>query len=102
NAAQKLASDLFYNYKQISDKQIKKQLKTLLENDKECSEKLQKLKDKEVSFNKFWSKKLYFEYIFVSNDEHTQANAVWTQAILKTIFDKDYVSPKINADYVDM
>ncbi|CAG8542853.1 16085_t:CDS:2, partial [Dentiscutata heterogama] len=108
NAAQKLASDLFHNHEQISDEQIKERLKALLENNKECSEKLQKLKDKGVLFNKFWSKKLYSErlvaiqlkkgyyircvkedgpnsetflsliikYVFVSDDERTQANAI--------------------------
>ncbi|CAG8731161.1 11238_t:CDS:2, partial [Dentiscutata heterogama] len=163
---------------QISDEQIKEQLKALLENNKECLEKLQKIKDKGVSFNKFWSENLYSEvltifaiwlkkgyyirrvkeglwstfgvnriklfskkdskaqmlkwkknskkaysdlynpcdpdnlnsktflsliikYVFVSNDERTQANVVWTQAVLETVFDEKYLSPKIDADYVN-
>ncbi|CAG8489902.1 16744_t:CDS:2 [Dentiscutata heterogama] len=54
----------------------------------------------DLNFETFFS--LIIKYVFVSDDEHTQANAVWTQAILETIFDKDYVSPKIDIDYVDM
>ncbi|CAG8814929.1 15928_t:CDS:2, partial [Gigaspora margarita] len=42
---------------------------------------------------------LIIKYVFVSNDKCTQAIAVWTQAVLETIFDEDYVSPKIDADY---
>src|ERR1700752_4179699 len=45
---------------------------------------------------------LIIKYVFVSNDECTNANAVWIQAVLETIFDEDYISPKIDADYVDM
>ncbi|CAG8698321.1 2250_t:CDS:1, partial [Dentiscutata heterogama] len=44
---------------------------------------------------------LIIKYVFVSDDECTQANAVWTQAVLETIFDEEYLSPKIDADYVD-
>jgi hypothetical protein len=44
---------------------------------------------------------LPIKYVFVSDDERTQANAVWTQAVLETIFDEEYLSPKIDADYVD-
>ena len=60
-----MASDLFHNHEQISDEQIKERLKALLENNKKYSEKLQKLKDKGVSFNKFWSKKLYSEVLTI-------------------------------------
>jgi hypothetical protein len=45
---------------------------------------------------------LIIKYVFVSDDQRTQANAVWTQAILETIFDEDYLSPKIDADVVDV
>ncbi|CAG8726843.1 16345_t:CDS:2, partial [Racocetra persica] len=74
----------------------------MLESDEEYTEQLQKLNDKGVSFNSFWNAKLYSEYIFVSDKEHTQANAIWTQAVLETIFDEKYLSPKIDTDFVDI
>ncbi|CAG8823412.1 22290_t:CDS:2, partial [Racocetra persica] len=127
NVTKKLAHDLFHNHRQASDEEIKEQLKEILENNDEYKENLQKLNEKDVSFNKFWSNKLYSEayndlynscdpddpnsdiflsliikYIFVSNEERTQANAIWTQAVLETIFDKEYLSPKINRNVIDM
>ena len=44
---------------------------------------------------------LIIKYVFVSDDERTQANAVWTQAVLETIFDEEYLFPKIDTNYVN-
>ncbi|CAG8771965.1 17616_t:CDS:1, partial [Racocetra fulgida] len=44
-----------------SDEEIKEQLKEILENNDKCKENLQKLNEKDVLFNKFWSNKLYLE-----------------------------------------
>ncbi|CAG8799472.1 2095_t:CDS:1, partial [Cetraspora pellucida] len=41
-------------------------------------------------------------YVFVSDKECTQANAVWTQAVFETIFDEEYLLPKIDANFVDV
>ncbi|CAG8820991.1 27207_t:CDS:2, partial [Racocetra persica] len=61
NATKKLAHDLFHNHKLASNKEIKEQLKKILENNDEYKKNLQKLNEKSVSFNKFWSDKLYSE-----------------------------------------
>ncbi|CAG8777432.1 22512_t:CDS:2, partial [Racocetra persica] len=74
-AIRQLSSELFHKYKQISDKEMKKQLKNKLKNDKDCAKQLQ------------------YEY--------THANAIWTQAILELIFDENYLSTKLDSDVVD-
>ncbi|CAG8764262.1 20131_t:CDS:2, partial [Racocetra persica] len=58
-AIRQLSSELFYEYKQISNKEVKKQLKDKLKNDKDCAKQLQYLKEKRFSFNKLWNKKFY-------------------------------------------
>lgn len=39
--------------------------------------------------------------VFVSTEEQTDKNAVWTQAILEMIFDEEHLSTKIDSDTVD-
>ena len=39
--------------------------------------------------------------VFVSKDEQTRKNAVWTQSILEIIFDKGYLSSKIETECID-
>ena len=36
-----------------------------------------------------------------SQKECTTANCIWTQAVLETIFDENYLSPKIDADIIN-
>ncbi|CAG8841228.1 9825_t:CDS:1, partial [Racocetra persica] len=45
---------------------------------------------------------LIIQYIFVSKDEQTYINAIWTQAILKIIFDKHYLFAKIDFEVIDI
>src|ERR1043165_5717474 len=42
------------------------------------------------------------QYVFVSEDEQTHMNAIWTQAILEIIFDEHYLSAKIDSEVIDM
>jgi hypothetical protein len=44
---------------------------------------------------------LIFKHAFISKEEQTRKNAVWTQAVLEIIFDESYLSPKIESDYID-
>ncbi|CAG8516418.1 5024_t:CDS:2, partial [Racocetra persica] len=45
---------------------------------------------------------LIIKYAFISEDECTHANAIWTQAVLELIFDENYLSVKLDSDVVDM
>lgn len=45
----------------VSDEEIKKMLKEILENDETCAEKLEELKSKGVSYDKLWNDTLYSE-----------------------------------------
>ncbi|CAG8547833.1 12476_t:CDS:2 [Cetraspora pellucida] len=74
---------------------------------KDCEASLQMYKDlynpsdlDNPNSNIFLS--LIVKYVFVSDKEHTQANAVWTQAVLEIIFNEEYLLPKIDADFVNM
>ncbi|CAG8596943.1 5256_t:CDS:2, partial [Racocetra persica] len=58
-AIRQLSSELFHEHKQISDEEVKKLLKNKLENDKDCAEQLQYLKEKGFSFDKLWNEKFY-------------------------------------------
>ncbi|CAG8841744.1 23720_t:CDS:1, partial [Racocetra persica] len=51
-AVRELSYELFHNYKQISDTEIKVQLKNKLENNKDCAEHLHLLEEKGFSFNR--------------------------------------------------
>jgi len=44
---------------------------------------------------------LIIKNVFVSNEEQTDKNAIWTQAILEMIFDEEYLSTKIDSDSID-
>jgi hypothetical protein len=44
---------------------------------------------------------LIVKKVFVSNEEQTKKNAIWCQAVLEIIFDKNILSPKIDADAID-
>ena len=44
---------------------------------------------------------LIVKKVFVSDEEQTKKNAKWCQAILEIIFDKSYLSPKIDVDTID-
>jgi hypothetical protein len=39
--------------------------------------------------------------IFPSDKERTNKNAMWAQSVLEAIFDKNYLSTKIDADIVE-
>ncbi|CAB4416100.1 unnamed protein product [Rhizophagus irregularis] len=172
---QQLAYNLFHDHEQVSDDEIKKKLKEMLENDKMCADKLKELKKNGITYDKLWddklisnvlntnrSKKGYYirrvkeslwvifginrlkpfdenftksdmiewknsdktkaayedlysannpesetyisliiKNVFISEKEHTQKNAIWTQAILEIIFDETYLSPKIDSNTVN-
>ncbi|CAG8553139.1 13116_t:CDS:2, partial [Racocetra persica] len=130
-AIKQLSSELFYEHKQISDEEVKKQLKDKLKNDKDCAEQLQYLKEKRFLFDKLWNKKFYsdvsiedskkvyeelynpsdpnnpnsdtflaliIKYAFISEDEHTYANTIWTQTVLELIFNENYLLAKLDSD----
>ncbi|CAG8561364.1 7993_t:CDS:2, partial [Dentiscutata heterogama] len=44
---------------------------------------------------------LIIKYTFISEDKCTYANAIWTQAVLELIFDKNYLLVKLDSDVVD-
>ncbi|CAG8479331.1 12097_t:CDS:2, partial [Racocetra persica] len=44
---------------------------------------------------------LIIKNAFISEDERTHANAIWTQAVLKLIFDENYLLAKLDSDIVD-
>lgn len=44
---------------------------------------------------------LIIKNVFVSDEEQTDKNAIWTQAILEMIFDEEYLSTKIDSDSID-
>jgi hypothetical protein len=50
---------LFNEHGHPSDQDIKERLKKKLESDEYCNEQLRKLNDKEVTYDKLWSDKLY-------------------------------------------
>jgi len=45
----------------LSDEEMKKMLKTILENDESSSQKLEELNKKGVSYDKLWNNTLYSE-----------------------------------------
>ncbi|CAB4441227.1 unnamed protein product [Rhizophagus irregularis] len=55
---QQLAYNLFHDHKQVSDDEMKKKLKEMLENDKMCADKLKELKKNGITYDKFWDDKL--------------------------------------------
>jgi hypothetical protein len=44
---------------------------------------------------------LIIRAVFPSDKELTQENAVWTQSVLETIFDVEYLSTKIDNDVIE-
>ncbi|CAG8725487.1 2551_t:CDS:2, partial [Funneliformis caledonium] len=44
---------------------------------------------------------LIIKSIFTSEKERTQKNAIWTQSVLKVIFDENYLSTKIDSDIIE-
>ena len=55
----KLANKLFYEYQNLSNIEFKDRLKQKMDNDEYCTNKLQRMYDNGVSFDKFWDNKLY-------------------------------------------
>ena len=55
----KLANDLFHEHQKLSDMELKVRLKQKMDNDEYCANKLQRMYDSGVSFDKFWDDKLY-------------------------------------------
>ena len=55
----KLANDLFYEHQNLSDMELKDHLKQKMDDDEYCANKLQRMYDSGVSFDKFWDEKLY-------------------------------------------
>jgi len=44
---------------------------------------------------------LIIKSVFPAEEERTQANAIWTQAVLEVIFNEEHTSLKIEADIVE-
>ncbi|RIA87491.1 hypothetical protein C1645_827711 [Glomus cerebriforme] len=114
-AIKELAYEIFHKHKQPSDQTIKDHLKEKLENDEYCTSRLQKMHEKGVSFDLLWEDKLYLLMLTANRSkrgyyirkikeslwstfEHTDANAMWIQAVLESIFDKNHLSTKINSE----
>ena len=55
----KLANELFHEHQNLSDMELKDRLKQKMDNDEYCTNKLQRMYDSGVSFDKFWDEKLY-------------------------------------------
>ena len=55
----KLANDLFHEHQNLSDMELKDRLKQKMDGDEYCANKLQRMYDSDVSFDKFWDDKLY-------------------------------------------
>ncbi|CAG8718562.1 41614_t:CDS:2 [Gigaspora margarita] len=78
--------------KPFSEKDTKKQMREWKKNSKKAYKDLYNPSDLDnPNSNIFLS--LIIKYVFVSDEEYTQANAIWTQA---------YLSPKIDADVIDV
>ncbi|CAG8851921.1 14815_t:CDS:1, partial [Racocetra persica] len=70
-------------------------------NTKKVHEKLYAPSDpKDLSSNTYFT--LIVKNMFVSKEEHTYENAVWTQTVLEIIFNEEYFSSKIDIEYVDI
>jgi hypothetical protein len=54
-----MASELFHEHENLSDIELKDRLKQKLEDDEYCANKLQRVYDSGISFDKFWDDKLY-------------------------------------------
>ena len=54
-----MANELFHEHQNLSDIELKIRLKQKLEDDEYCANKLQRVYDSGVSFDKFWDDKLY-------------------------------------------
>jgi len=50
---------LFYEHKQSTDAELKKQFKEKLKNNEDCVAQLQELKGKGVKFTNLWEEKIY-------------------------------------------
>ncbi|KAF0458255.1 chad domain-containing protein: PROVISIONAL [Gigaspora margarita] len=87
--------------KPFSEKNTKEQMREWKKNSKKAYKDLYNPSDPDNP-NSDTFLLLIIKYVFVSDEERTQANTIWTQAVLETIFDKEYFSPKIDADVVDM
>ncbi|CAG8790895.1 33470_t:CDS:2, partial [Gigaspora margarita] len=99
NAARKLAHELFYSHVQISNEQIKEQLEKMLKSDKECAEQLQKLNDKVKPFSEKDTKEQIREWKKNSKKAYKD---LYNSTVLETIFDEEYLSPKIDADVINV
>ncbi|RIA81303.1 hypothetical protein C1645_837221 [Glomus cerebriforme] len=176
-AIKELAYEIFHKHKQPSDQTIKDRLKEKLENDEYYASRLQKMHEKDVSFDLLWEDKLYslmlaancskrdyyirkikeslwstfginrlkpfedtwnklkmkewkqskttrqahhdlysqsdpeddnsntyitliIKSVFTAGKEHTDANAMWTQAVLESIFNENHLSTKIDSEVV--
>ncbi|CAG8821273.1 24083_t:CDS:2, partial [Gigaspora margarita] len=90
----------FWNDKLYSEN-TKEQIREWKKNSKKAYKDLYNPSDPDnPNFDTFLS--LIIKYVFVSDAERTQANAIWTQAVLETIFDEEYLSPKIDADVINV
>ena len=49
---------MFHGHKQLSDLQLKERLKEILENDEQCISFLEKLEEKDLSFDELWKGKM--------------------------------------------
>ena len=55
----KLANELFHEHQNLSDMELKDRFKQKMDDDEYCANKLQRMYDSGVSFDKFWDEKLY-------------------------------------------
>ncbi|KAF0515420.1 chad domain-containing protein: PROVISIONAL [Gigaspora margarita] len=87
--------------KPFSEKDTKEQMREWKKNSKKAYKDLYNSSDLDNP-NSDTFLLLIIKYVFVFNKECTQANAIWTQAVLETIFDEEYLLPKIDADVINM
>ena len=59
DAIRKLANELFHEHKITSEHQLKNRLKEKLEADEYCAKQLQKLYDRDISYEYLWDNKLH-------------------------------------------
>ncbi|CAG8528128.1 10483_t:CDS:2 [Funneliformis caledonium] len=125
----KLATTLFHEHKQLSDDKLKERLTLILHDDNHCIKQLQKLKEKGVTFDQLWNKKIYSTLLNASHNkrgyyiQHVKENNVKkvhenlymlsdpdnssskmymdTQSVLEAIFNEKHISTKFNAEVVD-
>ncbi|CAG8460257.1 3937_t:CDS:2, partial [Funneliformis caledonium] len=119
DAVKKLAHELFHEHKQVGEQQMKDRIKEKLDADELCVSMLQKSEEKGYYVRRvkdsLWStfdlykssnpedKKadtyiaLIIKSVFTAKKKRTASNSIWVQSVIETIFDKKYLSIKIDS-----